>query len=231
MKISLIIPVYNEEVYIRRCLQSVFNQIDKADEVIVVNNNSTDRTMDIVSQFPVKVVNESRQGMIPARNRGFNEAENDIIARCDADAVLPVDWIRNIKKIYQDESIDAISGPAHFYDIVFAPVINTFGSFMYFNVSSFILGYKPLYGPNLIIKKNIWEKVKTEVCFDEKKVHEDMDLSIHIHHKKGVIKVLSEIGISVSSRRMVHNPLSIFVEYPIRMIRTFIIHRSYLRES
>jgi len=50
------------------------NQIEKPDEIIIVNNNSTDKTVAIAEKYPVKIVNEPEQGMIQARNRGFNEA-------------------------------------------------------------------------------------------------------------------------------------------------------------
>ncbi|HEX8932548.1 MAG TPA: glycosyltransferase family A protein, partial [Patescibacteria group bacterium] len=98
MKISVIIPAYNEEKYIGACIESLLKQNRLPDEIIVVNNNSTDQTAAIASQYPVKVINEKEQGITPARNRGLNEAQYDIIARTDADTILPPDWIEKIKK-------------------------------------------------------------------------------------------------------------------------------------
>src|ERR1035437_9820650 len=89
MKVSVVIPAYNEEKYIGACLDSLMDQKEKPDEIIVVNNNSTDNTAKIVKKYPVRLINEEQQGMIPARNRGFNEAKFEIIARTDADTILP----------------------------------------------------------------------------------------------------------------------------------------------
>ncbi|HSW98193.1 MAG TPA: glycosyltransferase family A protein [Candidatus Saccharimonadales bacterium] len=106
MKVSVIIPVYNEEAYIHACLESVINQKEPADEIIVVDNNSIDNTPTIAKAFPeVKIVKEAKQGMIPARNKGFNSAKYEIIAKIDADTRVSPDWIQRIKKNFQDESI------------------------------------------------------------------------------------------------------------------------------
>ena len=92
------IPAYNEGKYIKRALKSVINQQIEADEIIVVDNNSTDRTSEIAKKLGVKVIRERKQGMTPARDRGFNEAKYDIIARIDADVAVPPDWIKKIEK-------------------------------------------------------------------------------------------------------------------------------------
>ena len=66
------------------------NQQVPADEVVVVDNNSTDRSMDIARQYNMRIVQEPKQGMIYARNRGFDEANGDVIIRIDGDTVLPL---------------------------------------------------------------------------------------------------------------------------------------------
>src|SRR5258706_15392459 len=109
MKVSVVVPAYNEEKYIRACIESILNQEEKADEIIVINNNSTDKTVDILKQYPIKIVNETEQGMIQARNRGFNEAQYEIIARTDADTIVPPDWIAKIKKNFENEKLVALS--------------------------------------------------------------------------------------------------------------------------
>src|SRR5437763_970821 len=105
MKISVVIPVYNEEKYLHDCLTALQHQTRKADEIIVVNNNSTDSSAQIAEKLGARVVNESKQGMIFARNRGFNEATGDVIARCDADTRVPPDWLEKIEHHFQNENI------------------------------------------------------------------------------------------------------------------------------
>jgi len=55
MKVSVVVPAYNEEAYIGNCLESLTNQKVKPDEIIVVNNNSTDATVKIAKRFPVRI--------------------------------------------------------------------------------------------------------------------------------------------------------------------------------
>src|SRR5579884_4992 len=110
MKLSLVIPVYNEAELLPLCLDSVAALKDKPDEVIVVDNNSSDQTAAIASSYSfVKLIKEPRQGVVHARSRGFNEATGDIIARIDGDSILPPDWTDRVKAVFKDQSIDAVS--------------------------------------------------------------------------------------------------------------------------
>ncbi|HET6924501.1 MAG TPA: glycosyltransferase family A protein, partial [Candidatus Saccharimonadales bacterium] len=86
LTISLVIPVYNEEDHLDACLRSVMAQRIPFDEIVVVDNNSTDKTLWIARTFPnVRIVRETRQGVVHARSTGFDHARGDIIARIDAD--------------------------------------------------------------------------------------------------------------------------------------------------
>src|SRR3990170_5274074 len=98
MRVSLIIPVYNEEESIVKCLESIVNQEEKPDEIIVVDNNCTDKTAEIAQKFGARIVKEKKQGMIYTRNTGFDSAQYEILAKTDADAILPSNWISKIKE-------------------------------------------------------------------------------------------------------------------------------------
>jgi len=100
-KISVIIPAFNEEKYLPACLESLRKQSFRDFEVIVVDNNSTDRTGEIARNYGFKVVEEKRQGMIPARERGFREAKAQIIARTDADTVVTPNWLKVIDESFR----------------------------------------------------------------------------------------------------------------------------------
>lgn len=90
---SIIIPLYNKSAYIGKCLQSVFNQTFTAFEVIVVNDGSTDASLEIVKNLNVpdtqklQVINQINSGVSTARNNGVKAAKYDYIAFLDAD-----DW-------------------------------------------------------------------------------------------------------------------------------------------
>src|SRR4051812_35670716 len=95
--ISIIIPVYNDADHLRACLETIAAQIVPADEVIVVDNNSTDGSAAVARSFPfVRLIHEKQQGICFARNAGFNASTADIIGRIDADSRLPAHWTRHV---------------------------------------------------------------------------------------------------------------------------------------
>ena len=77
----------------------------------------------------------------------------------------------------------------------------------------------------MIITKKIWEQVKNKVCLNDKKVHEDIDLGIHIVKIGGIIGLDSSLIMQVSGRRIPSNPLSFFIEYPVRLVKTLLTHK------
>ena len=94
IKFSVVIPLYNKENYIKKTLQSVFNQSYLNYEVIIVNDGSTDKSINVVHQFSnenIKIINQNNQGASSARNRGIAESPNQWIALLDADDI----WLKN----------------------------------------------------------------------------------------------------------------------------------------
>jgi len=225
MKVSVVIPVFNEEKYIKNCLDSLMRQKEKPDEIIVVDNNCTDKTVSIVKKFEgVKIISEKRQGIIPTRNTGFDQVTGDIIARCDADTFLPPDWIKNIKNSFlKDKSIVAVSMPVLIHDIPFIDKF-VFIFYIYMFIPMILMDHYPLVGPSMAIRKSAWEKIKKELCTDPKKVHEDLDLSFHIR-KLGEVYHDKKNLVLTSGRRIKYNPLSFFGEYIVRFFKMYFSHR------
>jgi glycosyltransferase involved in cell wall biosynthesis len=219
MKVSVVIPAYNEEKYIRTCLESILKQTEKPDEIIVVDNNSTDSTVAIVQEYPVRLIHEHIQGLTHARNKGYNEAQYEIIARTDADSIVSANWVKIIKKYIQDDEVVAISGPCYFYDAPLAVLVTRIQLFIFFSVAKVFVHHGLLQGPNHALKKIYWNKIKNEVCMNDKEVHEDMDLSIHLS-RFGKIKYISELRVNISARRITNDFKSIATDYLKRWIRT-----------
>ncbi len=230
MKISVVIPAYNEEKRIDACLESLMKQKIMPDEIIVVDNNSTDSTKEIVKKYPVKIVTEKKQGMIPARNRGFNTAKYDIIARTDADTILPPNWIKKIKKCFLDKKLIALSGPAEFYDLPelirnshwqSKPTgVNLIKS--YNRIVRKMTKHDCVFGPNYSIRKSTWEMIKNNVCLNDKQVHEDLDLAIHLA-PYGKIKFDVNLIVSTSVRRW-KRP-NAYIEYLYRGLKSIQKHK------
>jgi len=115
MEVSIIIPVYNGEKTLRQCLNSVLNQTYENYEVIVVDNNSTDKTKDIIKEFQdksrkMKYLFEPQRGRGAARNTGERTAKGNIVLMTDSDCIVPNDWIRHMIKPIINEGYDAVQG-------------------------------------------------------------------------------------------------------------------------
>lgn len=97
-KFSIIIPVYNTEKYIDKCLNSVFNQSYKDYEVIVVNDGSSDRSVEIAQTYKCTIINQKNKGVSAARNNGVKKAKGDYIIFIDSDDYIEKDLLKEINK-------------------------------------------------------------------------------------------------------------------------------------
>ncbi len=110
--ISVIVPVYNGEKTIERCLCSLANQRypKKRYEVIIVDNNSTDDTKKIIEKYPAKYLCEKKRGSYAARNKGIRYAKGRILAFTDADCMAHVNWIADAVREFSDKKTGCVAG-------------------------------------------------------------------------------------------------------------------------
>ena len=197
--LSLVIPAYNEEAYLDRCLQSVAAQTVPFDEVFVVDNNSTDRTAAVAAKYPfVTVLCETVQGHAAARNAGFNAVTSELIGRIDADTVLPPDWAERMIRAYRKRPGAAITGTGIFYDAPAQMALKWFHAALYYYLNRLICGYYMLWGSNMILPRHVWLQVRDKLLLSHT-IAEDMDLSVAIH---GICPIVlrKDIVVSVSAR-------------------------------
>lgn len=212
MKISIIIPAYNEENHLGRCLKSVERELAAGDyeaEVIVVNNASTDHTKEIASSFQgVIVVDEPKKGIVRARHAGFAESSGDLIANIDADTELPKGWLKKVMREFErDEKLVALSGPFIYYDLpirtrAMVRLFYFFGYFFYvFNHYVLRVGAM-LQGGNFIVRRSALEQIggyDTSIAF----YGEDTDIARRMS-KAGKVKWTFKLPIYASGRRLKH---------------------------
>jgi glycosyltransferase involved in cell wall biosynthesis len=225
LNVSIVIPAYNEESHLRLCLESVAKQTVQPFEVIVVDNNSTDATAAIARLFPfVRLISESRQGVMYARDCGFDAARGEIIGRLDADSIVEPNWVETIHKVFQDKSVDAATGTVRYREVCLSSVFNAID----FRIRSFMarrcapLGEQSMQGVNLAIRKSAWEAVKSDVCH-ERRHHEDLDLSAHLAIAKYKAIFEPRMIVTNTARQADAHPKTFF-EYAISNPRTYRIH-------
>ena len=115
VKVSVIIPVYNSEKYIQRCLNSVLNQTLQEIEIICVNDGSTDNSLNILNNSAskdsrIKVFSIQNSGPGIARNVGIKEAKGTFLFFCDSDDEISFDGLSNLYQEIGRSSCDVVSG-------------------------------------------------------------------------------------------------------------------------
>lgn len=202
MKISIVIPVYNEALQLRLCLQAIARQSVAPFEVIVIDNNSDDASGEIARSFDfVRVLTEPKQGVVHARTLGFNAARGDIIARIDADTIVADNWIESIVEIFTDQSVDAVSGTASYYGLAGAGFFDSIDLFFRRRLSWQLGNRLFLWGANMALRRDAWLKSQDRMCAGVD-IHEDFDLAIHLQEAGGVVIFDERLKASVSSRRV-----------------------------
>lgn len=230
--VTIVIPAYNEERYIGKCLASCIGQTSAPDEIIVVNNKSTDNTASIVRRYQaenphidIQLLEQNKhQGIAPTRNQGFDHARSDIIARTDADSVIAKDWVETIRRRFEDPDIDAASGPIGFHDMPLRGFLFWVDSRLRGQVHKYAKNERFLIGANMAIRAQVWKSVRQLTQLDlEDRLHEDVDLALTLF--KNDFEIAYEPGMvaAMSARRVESSPRD-FYRYVTRYTRTTELH-------
>lgn len=199
----------------------------------MVDNNSTDETVDIAGIYDfVKLLREPKQGVVHARRRGFNAARGDIIARIDADSILPENWVASVRTIFKDTTLDAVSGVAQYYNVAYAELFNAIDLFFRRRLHRQLKDRVYLWGANMAMRRAAWHKVKSSLC-NSGGMHEDYDIAIHLQEIGGTVSFDERITAQVSSRRIDVGYLN-FMRYVLVSPNTYaqhgILRRFYMYE-
>lgn len=206
--VSIVIPAWNEEGQLALCLDLIARQTVKPFEVIVVDNNSSDGTVAIASRYPfVTVLGEQRQGLVFARDRGFNAAKGEIIGRLDCDSRIAPDWVEQVQRIFNDTSVDAVSGQVGYHNVCLSGVVDAIDRYIrgYMTRRMGALGEQFLYGSNMAIRRRSWHAVRSQVCHKQQ-LHEDIDLAAHLAHAKAKVIFDPALYASVDWRQAAAGP-------------------------
>ncbi len=231
--LSVVVPVYNEEAQLKKCLQSLAMQLDDIDEILIVDNNSTDTSPQIARVFlkqagaKCRLLSQPKQGLVPTRNLGFTEAKSDIVARIDADTQVRSGWALAIKtKFANKPRVSAIYGDTRYHDIPFERFTTTVSAFFVDISNRFSSGSPSLYGPNMALRTHVAQQIATEAC-DKPRLMEDLDITIHLRRLHRRIAFCKDMSVYISGRRLASIPYH-YWSYCIMWPRTYAIHGMYL---
>ena len=115
MKISIIIPVYNSEKFVSRCLDHLLNQTYQNFEIICINDGSKDNSLSILKEYSKKdnriiVLNQENKGIARTRNIGIKKASGDYIMFVDNDDYMESDYLETYAKNAIDGDYDIVIG-------------------------------------------------------------------------------------------------------------------------
>lgn len=118
LSISVIVCAHDEAHYLPACLHSLFAQTRHSDEILVVNNASTDATRAVALQVPhVRVVDEPRKWLVIARETGRLASSGDVLVYEDADCRAPLTWLARIEaRFAADPALLRCQAPYRYYD-------------------------------------------------------------------------------------------------------------------
>ena len=229
--LSIVVPARNEERYIGPCLSALLAQKDEIFEIVVVDNNSTDNTVQIVEAIAacnpiVRLVTEKRPGVAFARNAGFDAAEGSIFGLIDADTRVRPGWARTAREFFARDdvaAVGAVSGLNNSYD---SPYRGLKKRYFEKQVAKGLSGgerrVNNIHGANMVIRRSAWEHVRDAVSIHSG-IHEDVDLALCLREHDIEIAQLTDLFVDISPRRALTPPRE-FAEYSRSVVRTYELH-------
>jgi glycosyltransferase involved in cell wall biosynthesis len=234
--ISFVVPAYNEEALIASCLEAILAEIVRAKcraEIIVVNNNSTDRTREIAASFPgVHIVDETQRGLVRARRAGCLAASGRLIANIDADTILPPGWIDTVlAEFARSPGLVALSGPFIHYDMsravrVVAAVFYRVAFLAYLLVRFVFRAGSMMQGGNFVTLKSALDAAEA-FNLDFSFYGEDTELARRLS-KVGAVKFSFALPAFSSGRRLAaEGLLRVTWRYSVNYLWTVVFRRPY----
>lgn len=233
MKLSVVVPAYNEEKYIGACLEELITTAGKdIYEIIVVDNASTDRTAAVAKKYKgVKVVSEKRKGLTRARQAGLMAAKGDLIAYIDADTQVKPGWFHKvIREFEKNPRLVCLSAPYNLYDVSKwkRVLVWSWWNLLAYPTYRLLMQYMVL-GANFVAKRSVLLKIGG---FDENVAFygEDTNIARRLS-KAGKVKFLRKSLVDSSARRLeAEGMVQMGLKYGFNFISEIIRHKPLTKE-
>jgi len=210
MRLSVVIPAFNEEQYIGPCLRTVLREVrgyGAEAEVIVINNASTDRTGEVARAYPgVRVVDEPCKGLSMARHRGYLESRGELVVNVDADCLMPPGYLGRVVRAFDiNPRLTLLTGPFFYHDLPQLSQVVTIVFYLFQFVPN-VVGQRILklgavaQGGNFTARRSALEKVggyDTSLTF----YGEDTDIAVRLS-RVGLVRFSFRLWMKTSGRRL-----------------------------
>ena len=183
MKVSIVIPVYNVEKYIRQCLESVINQTLKEIEIIVVNDGTKDNSMKIVEEYlsdeRIKIINKENGGLSSARNTGILVAQGKYICFIDSDDFIKSSMMEELYNIIEKTNSNVVESDIFLYNNETHKIIERKNEkYSFPEKGSYLWGKYTTEVCNKIYRRDFL--INNNIFFEEGIIHEDDLFTIRI---------------------------------------------------
>ena len=169
MKVSVIVPVYNTEKYLRKCLDSLVNQDFSDYEIVIVNDGSTDSSESIINEYVskydfIKSFAKANGGLSSARNYGIDKASGNYLAFVDSDDYVESNYLKELyESITKDKSDIAVCEFSYVYSD--GKVIRSYSNLDYTDDSLKKYLLTPPMAPIRLFKKELFKKITNSYSF------------------------------------------------------------------
>ena len=231
VKISVVIPAFNEEQLIGKCIKALKNQtFPKKDyEILVIDNKSTDKTAEIAKKLGVTVIPyNQKQGFSVTKQFGVKQAKGEIIAITDADSIPDAHWLETIDKVMQDQNLVCVGGTVLSTEDEDKLVNLSFVVYDFFTKVNQLFGISLIWSPNMAIRKDAFMQVggiNTKL-----KTSDDWELVLRLQKKFGIRSTLYTKVLHVKTSPRKQKKLSAIIPYSligvVNYVSIFILHKS-----
>jgi glycosyltransferase involved in cell wall biosynthesis len=207
MRLSIVIPAYNEQDYLPGCLEQVLAEVRRCPhpemvEVLVVDNASIDDTAEVARRMPgVRVVHEPHKGLTRARQAGLLAATGDLLGYVDADTRMPPGWIDRVMRTFERHpNVVCVSGPYIYYDAKRWQRAMVRMYWIFLASPAYWMTRYMVVGGNFAARRSALEQIggfDTEIAF----YGEDTNIARRLS-KAGKVKFMLRLPMRTSSRRL-----------------------------